>query len=206
MAEKYGWLVWVIPLTLLPFSILSAAEGDVRDKKRDQKSIRISIEYLYPTKELRNIRTVNLNAYYLIKESEIINLYAGITATHAKGHITQFEGYLDEGTFREVDFNNEATGMGPGILADLCVWRNNHFSLHFDGSGSLIFYNRDFPAGGDIYNFMLRIGPVLKYVFGEDQNIGLGYQWMHVSNGQGVGPHNPSYDTHGLNLQYTFAF
>lgn len=198
--------VWVTLLTLLPFSVLYAAEEDVKDRKIDKKSVRLSIDYFYPTDEFRNIKTINLNAYNLIKEFEIVNLYAGITATHATGEITQFEGNLDEGTFREVDFDNEAIGIGTCILADLCLWRNNYFSFHLDGSGCLIFYNKDFPTGGDKYNFMLRTGPVIKYVIGNDQEIGIGYQWMHVSNGQGVGPQNPSYDAQGLNLQYSIAF
>jgi hypothetical protein len=113
---------------------------------------------------------------------------------------------LNEGTLKEVNYDNEAIGIGPGILADLRFWRYNKLSFHLDGSGSIIFYNRDFPAGGDHYNFMWRGGPVIRYVIWDDQDIGLGYHWMHVSNGQGLGPDNPSYDAQALSLQYTVTF
>ena len=173
--------------------------GKMNDNRR---RIRIGAEYFFPTEEDRNIRTANWSAYFPIESLKTGNLstYAGITATYAYGDITQLEGDFNQGTLREVNYENEAFGIGPGILADLRIWRTAGFSLHVDASGSLIFYNEDFPAGGERYNFMWRAGPGIKL----GRHLGITYQWMHVSNGQGLGPKNPSYDAQGITLQYSF--
>lgn len=201
-------LLCVVALILHPFFVLAAESEEVNDANRCEVPARIAIEYLYPTEDSRDITTVNLNAYFRIKTIETINLsiLAGLTSTYATGDIIQLEGDLNEGTLRESKFENEAVGIGPGILLDLRLWHGSKFSLHLNGSGSIIFYNQDFPAGGDRYNFMWRSGPVLRYNIGNRRGIGLGYLWMHVSNGQGIGPNNPSYDAQGLNLQYSVVF
>ncbi|MCU7926115.1 MAG: acyloxyacyl hydrolase [Candidatus Thiodiazotropha sp. (ex Dulcina madagascariensis)] len=190
--------------TILPLSVLNATE----EGEADKSPIRLGIEYLYPEDKSRDIKTANLNAFSLVRAYETIglSLYAGLTASHASGDITQLEGDLNEGTLREVTYQNKAFGIGPGILADLRLWQGNKVSLHLDGSGSILFYNKTFPAGGDRYNFMWRGGPVVRYAIRNDLEIALGYRWMHLSNGQGAGSQNPSYDAQGVNLQYSILF
>ncbi len=129
-----------------------------------------------------------------------------MTATFASGEITQLEGELNQGTLHDVVYSSDAVGIGPGVLTSLHLWQIGKLSLNLEGAGSFIIYNRDFPAGGDWYNFMWRGGPVLKYSIYQDHEIGLGFKWMHVSNGQGIGPQNPSYDGQGLNIQYSIPF
>lgn len=167
-----------------------------------------SVEYFSPVDDDRNIRTINANAYWLFNKIEKFDLsfYAGFTATYADGDITQLEGSLDKGTFREVNYENSAFGLGPVLLADIRLFRNGKFAFHLNGSGGLILYNKRFPAGGDYYNFMWRAGPVFRYSLGGDQAIGIGYQWMHVSNGQGLEPKNPAYDAQGVTVLYSAAF
>ncbi|MCU7937059.1 MAG: acyloxyacyl hydrolase [Candidatus Thiodiazotropha sp. (ex Dulcina madagascariensis)] len=53
---------------------------------------------------------------------------------------------------------------------------------------------------------MWRGGPVVRYAIRNDLEIALGYRWMHLSNGQGAGSQNPSYDAQGVNLQYSILF
>lgn len=197
-------LIWVVLLVLQPSSDLFAAEK----VKIDKQPMRLSIEYFHPAKRDRNITTININAYYPVKDLNArgLSVYAGLTATHAYGDIIQLEGDLGLGTLREVQYDNVATGAGPVILTDLCLLSSDQFSLKLDASGGIIFYNKDFPAGGDRYNFMWRAGPVLNLTVGDGQNMGIGYRWMHVSNGQGLGPQNPSYDAQGFSLQYSFIF
>lgn len=198
----------VVVFILHPLFVLAAENDKANDVKRREVPARIAVEYLYPTADARDITTVNLNAYIRIKTIETVNLsiLTGLTVTNATGDITQLEGDLNEGTLRESNYENEAVGLGPGILLDLLLWHGCKFSIHLDGSGGIIFYNQDFPAGGDRYNFMWRGGPVLRYDFGNGHDIGLGYLLMHVSNGQGVGPKNPSYDAQGVSLQYSIVF
>jgi len=116
------------------------------------------------------------------------------------------EDELSEGTLRKIDFNSDGVGMGPGILAELYLWHGVNFSFRLDAGVNFILYNQDFPAGGDRYNFMWRAGPVVKYRFGNSRDIGLGWLWMHVSNGQGSGAQNPAYDAQGLCVQFSSTF
>jgi lipid A 3-O-deacylase len=201
-------LVWAVMFFLPPIAIAAAADKSTGKNSVDADRYRIGIEYLYPTEESRDIQTINLNVYRRIGEFRPAKLafYAGITATYASGDITQLEGELDQGTLREVNYKNEAAGIGPGLLADLCFLNLGSFSFHFAGSGSFLLYDKQFPAGGDRYNFMWRGGAFLHYAIGNNQELGLGYLWMHVSNGQGMGPHNPSYDAQGMNLTFSFTF
>ena len=201
-------LLCAVALILHPFFVLADESDEVNGTKRYEIPAHIAVEYLYPTEDSRNITTFNLNAYIRIKTIKTANLsiLAGLTATYAAGDITQLEGDLNEGTLRECNYENEALGIGPSILLDLRLWRDSKISFHLDGSGSIIFYNQEFPAGGNRYNFMWRGGPVLRYDIGNGHDIGIGYLWMHVSNGQGIGPNNPSYDAQGVSLQYSIVF
>jgi hypothetical protein len=167
------------------------------------------VVYFFPTDdESRHIKTINVMAYRLLREFKKINssLYWSVTGTFATGKIKQLEGEIEDGTLRQVTFENTAFGIGPGLLANLRVLRLRQFSFHLDVSGSFILYSRDFPAGGDNYNFMWRAGPTLQWALGEGKFIGLSFQWMHVSNGQGLGPQNPSYDARGVRLQAAGLF
>ena len=201
-------LFCVVAFMMHPLFVLAAESDEVKAAKRAEIPVRISLEHLYPTDDSRDITTVNLNTFIRIKKIEAINLsiLAGLTSTYATGDITQLEGDINEGTLREVKYENEAVGIGPAIRLDLRLWQGYNFSFHLEGSGSVILYNKDFPAGGDRYNFMWRGGPALKYDIRDKHNIGLGYLWMHVSNGQGLGSDNPSYDAQGLSLQYSVVF
>jgi hypothetical protein len=156
--KRIQWFVWGMMLILLLVSDLYAAEKNIEEAPKENHQVQLGLEYLYPTDDDRNITTYNLNAYYLIKiKNPIIprlSFYAGLTATYATGDITQLEGELSEGTLREVKYDNEAIGIGPNILADLRLGGINKINFHLDGSGSIILYNKDFPSGGEQYNFM----------------------------------------------------
>lgn len=195
---------WIVILLLLS---IAYAEGK-EDYHSSAIPLHLSTEYYDPIEDDRNIRTWNLNAYYPIGAIEAVNMSfdAVLTATYATGDITQLEGELSKGTLRDVNYKNSAIGIGPGVLADLRILEMGQLSFHIDAGISAILYNKNFPAGGDWYNFMERGGFVLKYALENNQAVGIGYYRMHVSNGQGTGPQNPSYDAEGIRLAYTFRF
>jgi hypothetical protein len=167
-----------------------------------------SIEYLTPTDESRDIRTTNIDLGYLLTRVEKVNLSicACLTATYATGNITQLDGSLESGTLKTVRYDNSAFGLGPGLLASFTLWRISMFSIHLNGRGNFLVYNKKFPAGGEHYNFMWRGGPSLEYEIGKSKVIGVGYHWAHVSNGQGVGAQNPSYDAAGVIVTFNGFF
>jgi len=167
-----------------------------------------SIEYLSPTEDDRDIETINVDYNSLITTFDKLNLstYWSVTATYATGSITQLEGDINAGTLKEVQFDNSAFGIGPGLLLNFRLIEFSGMSLHLNGSGNLIIYSERFPAGGEYYNFMWRGGPVVRYNLGKSKSIGFSYQVSHVSNGQGLSSKNPSYDARGFALRYSSLF
>lgn len=160
----------------------------------------IGLGYLAPLTEDRDIQTVNVDLAFLVSEGGHLPLstYFGVVGTYATGGITQLEGELSEGTLRQVEYDNSAFGIGPGLRLNFRLIQTGALSVHLCGSGHLVLYSDNFPAGGDHYNFMWRGGPALEYRLAEDVSVGLEYERSHVSNGQGMTRENPSYDAHGI--------
>ncbi len=154
-------------------------------------------EYLWPTADGRDIRTLSVHALVGrgFFDASFISWRAGVTASYAWGHIIQ----LDD-QFQDVRYENAAGALGPMGLVRLQTPPLIGFSIGGDASGGLLLYTRDFPAGGDIYNFMWRAGLLLEYRVNDDLGVGAGFHVMHVSNGQGLGPQNPSYEGAGPGL------
>ena len=201
----YCQLLLVICL-MICFSLISQVNASEVTPQKSAKTI--SVEYLSPTKDDRNIETVNFDFNVLAAEIEKLNLstYVGVVGTYATGDITQLEGDINQGTLREVNYKNSAFGVGPGILLSFRLIEIGNVSFSLNGSGHFILYNKRFPAGGDYYNFMWRGGPVIEYKISGNKSVGVSYQESHVSNGQGVSPDNPSYDASGFALRYTSLF
>ena len=199
------WRFWLL---LGVWALPALAAGEEPPLTGNGRRFLLGIEYLHPTEEDRNIRTVNLDGFIRLPQGPFVNfsVYVGLTLTHATGDITQLEGDLQQGTLREVNYASRATGIGPGVLADWRLIHRRRLSLHLAGCSNLMLYDRDFPAGGDRYNFMWRGGPWLKFHLTDAHEIGLAWRWMHLSNGQGPGPQNPSYDAQGLSITYALRF
>ncbi len=126
--------------------------------------------------------------------------------SHSKGvTITRAWGYTGHpGALRD----NSAVGIGPVCLIRYKLYQGRRAWLSFDLSGGLIFYNDNFPAGGDFYNFMWRAGPKVSYPVNGHWSWNAGYKWMHVSNGQksGGSGRNPGYDAAGFSFGLTRSF
>ncbi len=208
MAAGRIGLTWTVMMMLLPLSLVNADQRSSGRTESAETKLHIAADYLFPQEESRDIRTLNLNIYYPIAEIKMLrlSLLAGLTATFASGEISQLEGELSEGTLHEVTYDSDGIGIGPGLLVDLNLLTHKSIAFHLQAGGGVLLYDRDFPAGGDRYNFMWRVGPVLRYGFGDKQSISFGWIWTHVSNGQGFGSNNPSYDAHGPTLQFAFPF
>ena len=163
----------------------------------------VSAEYMAPYDASRMIRTVDLNIYPSIQMFNKVHLSigVGVTATYAWGNIVQY------GTnFQDVTMQTAAFGIGPGFLIRFEPLIVGRFSLSLDVNEALIIYTRHFPAGGDIYNFMSKLGGALCYRISKHDKIGVGGRWMHVSNGQGLTQHNPSYPAAGVNISVIHFF
>lgn len=70
-----------------------------------------------------------------------LSIYAGFVGTYADGKITQLEGDINQGTLREVNYDSNAFGVGPGILLSFKLIESNRFMFNLIGSGHLVVYN-----------------------------------------------------------------
>ncbi len=197
-------IVILLLLTFFSFAYVSSVTAN----SSDDNNITISLQYMTPTEEDRDIRTTNIDLHFYLADVEQLNLLInwGFIATYATGNITQLEGSLAEGNLTEVQHENSAFGIGPGILLDFRLGGTDKWSFHLQGLGNFIVYNKRFPAGGDYYNFMWRGGPSFKYKIDSSKAVDIGYHWAHISNGQGESAKNPSYEAKGFILRFVGFF
>jgi hypothetical protein len=186
-------------LIAVPISAQEVAQA----RARHPVTLGTSVSYLAPTKADRQIQTVFFDVVVGVELWDFlgIDIYWGLTSTVAWGWISQLDDH-----FNDVRFDTLVGGLGPMLalraepLRPLCFAGCAGFSLALDASGAFVLYSAHFPPGGDIYNFAWRVGGTIGYSVTPRLRIELGGQWMHVSNGQGLGAFNPSYEGVGITL------
>ena len=168
-----------------------------------RRRVDIGLEYMAPYDANRLIRTVSFNAYPCVQFFQKVHLSigAGITASYAWGNIIQLGQNLQPYTLQTAAF-----GIGPGILIRFEPVVVGRFSISLDVNEALLLYTSHFPAGGDVYNIMSRLGGAICYRITKRDKISIGARWMHVSNGQGFDQHNPSYPAAGGNISVIHYF
>lgn len=158
----------------------------------------ISWDYLTPTAKSRDLDTVSLHIFNKISETKNRSVYRGITITRARGDILTRQQTQPQ--------DSSAVGIGPVYMVRNEKYHSGKLTAAIDMSGGLILYNKRFPAGGEHYNFMWRIGPQFIYKFNKDSSVSIGYMLMHVSNGLHSQSHNPSYNAHGVSFGFVKYF
>ncbi len=162
------------------------------------RTLLVESEYYAPLSAHRQIDTASLHILFYQKSyfDDRLAFWSGATVTHAWGNIIR----------RQWRSDSAAWGIGPTVALRYQPrpWQWEQYALSLDAGGGLIFYDHDFPAGGDFYNFMWRFGPTLNYRLDEHRSLTFGYKLMHVSNGQPS--HNPAYNGKGLNLGLKITF
>jgi lipid A 3-O-deacylase len=171
--------------------------------KQMRLKLEAGFEYIVPYQASRQIKTVSINIYPGVQlfQKVHLSLHAGITATYAWGSIIQYGQ-----NFQDVSYQTAALGIGPGVLIRFEPLIAGRFSLSVDVAEKLLFYTEHFPAGGDIYNFMTSLGGSICYRITKREKVSFGGRWMHVSNGQGLTQHNPSYEGAGVNISVIHYF
>jgi hypothetical protein len=161
------------------------------------KFLEFGLEYYSPSHWNRQIKTININGFCGREfiQSIGLQLIVGVTITHAWGNIIA----LNKNN-KEEKFQTSAMGIGPVVLVRVQPLTLGRLAFSVDGIGGIIIYNKSFPPGGDVYNFMFRLGAAISYNVCKDLNLNIGLRRMHISNGQGVGPFNPFYEGVGLSL------
>lgn len=162
------------------------------------------LQHFRPTKSERQLELTNANWYFSRRTlfNERLELRLGATVSRATGSIVQTSGKIEDGTFRAQTLESAAWGMGPTIGASALLTKASNVSLSLEAAGSLMLYDRSFPSGGSRYNGMVQIGPTVAWQASRSGEWRVGARWVHVSNGQGIGAHNPGYDGKGVSVRY----
>ena len=186
------------PFFVLTFCFTRSAAGSEL-----APALEIQVDSLDPTKADRRLETINVHA--LVGEARFdplpVAVPFGVTLSRVTGFITQLEGDFNRGTLHEQTFASSAWGLGPVAQQRLQLLRWEVFTLRADLGEGVLWYNDDFPSGGRRYNFMLQAGPTINYAPAKGcLRLSIGYRWLHVSNGSGLGPQNPSYSAAGAVL------
>lgn len=185
-------------------TLLGLFGGALFAGEQPTRTATLEAQHIQPTKQDRQIELTNVS-YFFAKKSfidERLDLKLGATATRARGSIVQLQGSFDDGTLRSDVLESSGWGLGPTVNASLRLLGAGSTRLNLDASGSLMLYDRSFPSGGSWYNGMVQAGPSLTFGLDKKRSLTVGARWTHISNGQGLGAHNPSFDGRGFFLQY----
>jgi lipid A 3-O-deacylase len=178
--------------------IFTTGFGQTKDSSKRRFKIEPSVEYLAPIHPYRSIQTISGNLLLGVYRNRHFSIYGGFTATYAWGTIIQWDS-----NFNNITYKNKALGLGPVFLIRYEIFIYKGLSISPDFSGGIILYSSKFPYGGDIYNFMWRLGGAIHYHINKMWEVNINAKWMHVSNGQGLGPWNPSYEAEGIGIGFT---
>jgi hypothetical protein len=109
---------------------------------------------------------------------------------------------------RAVDREPAAGGAGGELGAVLMPWPDGAVRPFASANvGLLLFPKRPFLPGGDVYEGIISFGLGAELELSPRWSLGARTFMVHLSNGQGLGPHNPAYDGYGgdLSLRYALA-
>ncbi|MCX6297076.1 MAG: acyloxyacyl hydrolase [Bacteroidetes bacterium] len=180
---------------------MNAQNTQPKASKIIQAKIELSPEYVWHSNIGNEINTTSFNVFFMTHylNNPQFEIYFGLTATRAKGKIQDWNTQNPSIIYHE----SSAEGFGPIVHFQQIIFEMNRVTLFAAPSVGIIFYNKNFPYGGDIYNFMWRMGILFEYRINKNYSINIGCKWMHVSNGQGSGANNPFYEGKGLSVALT---
>ena len=204
MLKKFtGILAFLLICQALVYPVYANAELSEKKRPEVKEPYELGVEYYWPTSQDRQIHTIVFN---ILKRSNYlddlhITTYAGLTVNYAWGHILQKDPFG-----QNIEYSNSAFGIGPLLHARWSPVTLDDLAFSIDASGGIMLHNREFPAGGDLYNFIWRIGPSISYQVSDKQTFIFGFRMMHVSNAQGLTRGNPAYDATGVSLTVSSYF
>lgn len=189
---------------VIPYQVSSQENSGITPKSIRAK-LEFGPEFIWPSSNYQTIHTTSINAMFWMNyfKKAKLNIDVGASATYAWG--TSLDWYTSSNN-NLIYLKTSALGGGPVIKFSQHIFEMNRFSISGTASAGAMFYDKHFPPGGDFYNFMLRAGLDFGYVANETITLKLCTKWLHVSNGQGSGPHNPYYEGYGLGITITKFF
>lgn len=198
-------IIFLVQFIFLTRANLSFSQETSESLKKLVKfRIEVGPEFIWPSSYYQSIHTTSINSIFWIRyfKKAQLNMSFGTTTTYA--WVTSLDFYHIRPKL--VYYKTSAFGTGPIIQLNQSIFEMGRFSFEGTAVGGLIIYNKKFPYGGDIYNFMLRAGTDFGYKMNENIKLKLCCRWLHVSNGKGPGPNNPYYEGYGLGVSITKYF
>jgi hypothetical protein len=191
-------------LLFLSTTELRSQSEHLFDSSRITRKLEFSADYLAPTRYSNQVNTASFHTFIWKKYFNKISILAsaGLSTSYAWGEIQQYIA-VDTNIY-VLHRPTSAFGLGPVIRLDHPLLQTKPFTIFIDASLGILLYDKRFPYGGAIYNFMFRAGPSLGWQLKNNRIIKIGYRWMHVSNGKGIGPQNPYYEAQGVNIALVF--
>jgi hypothetical protein len=99
-----------------------------------------------------------------------------------------------------------AGGAGGELAIRVVPWPAHRVRPHLDAAlGVLAFPRTPFLPGGDVYEGIISFGAGVDVTLTEGWSLGAAAFSVHLSNGQGLGAHNPAYDGTGASLSLAYA-
>ena len=184
-------------------TVICFADHDTTRVRTTRLKLETGLELMLPYHKSRQIQTISANFLFGAQffKKWHLQVLGGITTTYAYGNIIQWDDH-----FQDITYQNNAFGAGPVLQLRIEPLVIKKISVSVDIGSGIIFYNTRFPYGGDYYNFMSRLGASFIYHINEKFAFGVSGKWMHVSNGQGLGGFNPSYEAAGMSVELTRYF
>ena len=112
-------------------------------------------------------------------------------------HATAFRGSRDD-----VSVDTEAVG-GACMLRWHFV-NQSRFSIYLDYGYGILMAHESFPPAGTKFNFSRQYGLGLTVKIRDWVHGVFGFRQLHISNGKGIVPNNPSFDGAGGYIGYIF--
>jgi hypothetical protein len=207
MIRIFKTMIPILTILFLCLTVLSPVYADTGKSEKQLPEVKepfeLGMEYLWPTSRDRQIQTAALNilkrhSYY---DDLLISIYSGLTVNYAWGHLIQKD--LHD---QETEYSDSAFGIGPLFHIRWAPVSLDNLTLSMDANGGIIFHNKEFPAGGALYNFIWRIGPSIQYTLEDKNALIFGFRFVHVSNGQSTTRDNPAYNAMGVSLHVSRYF
>ena len=180
---------------LLPVSGVLAEDSGNSTENEDRSTWEIQYDSMHPCIfGDRHISNDTVHIYQKMGHRGTLSWYRGLTISDNHGHLT------DDDVWRKSD----AWGVGPSVMGRYEHKLTGKLYGGVDATGTLLFYNKAFPAGGRAYGFMWRTGPRLTWKSGDKDSFSVGYTIMHCSNG--MKSRNPGYNANGLTVAWSHQF
>lgn len=176
------------------------SEPKTEEQQPASSNYLIEAAYASAIDEEHNFHMTSLSAgkeFYRYKDVQLFGLMV----------FSSIDGEAFDDFYPELDaVKVSTTGTGVSGLVRWVPFRTSQNQLFIDGGLGAVYFDDEFPPNGSHWNFLIRFGGGLAYRVGDSSSLGVGYRWVHISNGTGNGEQNPASDNNSIFITYSTEF